>query len=147
MLGKGLPVACIGQGVGHAGDGKDILGQTISERGKKALSGQAVREMKGVVDGRGQMSRQSCAWQDADLGGNLRANGVHKGLKRLTALLVLKEKMIFPERIGPQQGLQKAGIGDLAPENGPAFDKRIKSAPDRAIMLRHARTKQYPGLI
>lgn len=133
--------------MGHAGDGKDVRGQTVPERGKKTLGGKAVGQVEGMVVGCGQALGQGGARQDADLGGSLRADGVHKSFKRLAALPVRKEKMIFPERVGPQQGLQKARIGDLAPENGAAFDKGIKSAPDGAGMVRHARLKQYPDLI
>jgi hypothetical protein len=54
--------------------------------------------------------------------------------------------MVLRKGIGLEKRLQKASIGYFAPENGTAFHKGVKSAPDRTGIFCHARVKQYPGL-
>ena len=80
VLGKVLPIARIGQGVGHAGDGKDVRSRTVPERGQKALGRQAVGEVESMIAGGGQVPGQGGTRQNADLCSDRRKNGLHKSL-------------------------------------------------------------------
>jgi len=145
-------VSGVAQGVGDAGDRKQLGREPVAGPGQPGRVIDAVRAMEAVEGNGDEIALQFETAEDSDpalaLSPKVRkAPGEMVGQGR-GLVLAAQVEAVFPERVQGQEAVEEASVGHVATHDPARLDKGIKARPYLEIARLHLQDKpQNPGLV